>query len=230
MSQLVNGVSQSSVTPELIDINTPFTMYCNCSVTYHGRGISTLQTGNYLIIHKLDGAFMIHGPTHAPPLNYQKHGARLYRRPTGGVLISRSKRETVTVQIYRIAWLQKLELWSDRRIEITRTERELVDKLHTNLLQYIPNITFREIKREAMTTAGPIDLLAVGSDDTYHVFEAKRATISVNSVAQVKKYILALSEAGHNCIGYVVAPNISTKALKYAEKYDIGYIQISHDI
>lgn len=223
-------VSQPPVTPELISINTPFVLFCNCSVTYHGRGISTLQTGNYLIIHKSDGAFLVHGSTLAPPLNYQKQGAKLYRQPSGGVLISQSKHETVNVQINYIYWMHPMRLWSDRKIEITRTEKEIVSKLHAKLSQYIPSVEFRETRREAMTTAGPADLLAVDATGTYHVFEAKRAVISINAVHQLYKYLLALRADNCKCVGYVVAPTIGPKALEYAAKYDIKYLRVAHDI
>jgi RecB family endonuclease NucS len=54
-----------------------FVIYAECDIIYNGRGYSTLERGNYLIIYKDDASLSIHGSTKVLPRNYQSEGTKL---------------------------------------------------------------------------------------------------------------------------------------------------------
>ena len=103
-----------------IRVEQPFVLYALCTVEYDGRAKSTLELGNYLIIHKSDGTLLIQGGTLCTPRNYQPPKAIM--KKVGNQLISTCKGETITIDIERISLYEELKDWSSKKIEISKTD------------------------------------------------------------------------------------------------------------
>ncbi len=179
-------------------------MYASCAVTYEGRAKSTLQEGNYLIIHKTDGTLLINGGSLLKPLNFQPPGAILIVK--GNTLISQRKDETITIDINTIYNYYELNMWSDFKIDITGTEKDMVDRFISNIKEYNIDIS-KGLYREYRTPVGPIDILAIG--DIYTVIEVKRRTAGVVAYTQLKRYCDYLGQVGKPVQGCMVSPKIS---------------------
>lgn len=210
----------------MIDVNSEFALFANCEVIYDGRAYSTLELGNYLIIHKQDGSIQIHASSKIPPRNYQGPGTILECK--GNILTATNKKEIITIVIHSIISIQKLSYWSNSEIEITRTEAELADKLFYNWCDYIDG-EFELIQREFLTKHGSIDLLGVDRDLVRHVVEVKRRKCSIKDCTQLKRYLEVFEDDGLQTCGYLASPEIGAKAVEYLEKHGCYWIQVEFD-
>lgn len=210
----------------MINISKPFILYANCSIVYDGRAYSTLAGGHYLIIYKSDGSLLIHGKNLCKPLNYQPAGSKLTLE--GNIITSINKKEKIVINITEIINIQSIDNWSDTKIEIKRTEKELVDKLFNNWDEYIDG-EFAELIREYHTEHGPIDLLGIASNGVYHAVEVKRKKASISNGTQLKKYVDAIVDQGHSVIGYLASPEINDNVINYLNRHGFKWIKVEFD-
>lgn len=206
----------------MIDPKSPFVLYADCVVTYSGRAESTLDRGLYLIIHKSDGTLLIHSSTKNPPRNYQGPGAKLEYH--ADKLISKRKSEIIKITLYNIISYMPLSNWSDTSVSISKTEKDLVQKLFNNWFDYF-DVDLEIIYTEYESGLGPIDLLGIDSNNVYHVVEAKRTTAVLSHCSQLQRYLESLHGL-HITMGYIASPKISKNALKYLEKHGYKWLEI----
>lgn len=209
-----------------IRVEQSFILYAHCSVEYNGRAKSTLIPGNYLITHKNDGTLRIDGGSLCTPLNYQPPGAILYKQPSG--LISKRKKETIIINLEKIYHYQELQDWSTNKIDITKTEANLRDKLAADIHKII-NANFIEVFKEFKTPFGVIDILAIDNQGIYHVVEVKRARSTLSTCSQVSRYCQYFNDIMMNVKGYIASPEISKNALKYANQHSQTYLKVDHE-
>jgi len=208
-----------------IRVEQSFVLYAYCSVQYDGRAKSYLDPGNYLITHKNDGTLRIDGGALCTPLNYQPPGAILYKK--GNRLISKRKCETIIIEIFNMHHYQELKDWSFNKIEITKTEAELRDRLYDNIEQVL-NIKVKEIFKEFKTPVGLIDILVIDEHDTYHVIEVKRGKSNLATCSQLERYTYYFISIMKNVQDYIASPDISTNALNFANENFQNYLKAEH--
>jgi RecB family endonuclease NucS len=210
-----------------IDTSVPFCLFADCTVLYDGRASSTLERGRYLIVKKTDGSYLIHGSDKCPPRNYQGPNSKL--TIDGDRLICTNRKEVIIVTVYDIINYHELINWSSAKIKISKTEKELVDKIQNNWASYFPDKTHLELHREFKTAVGDIDLLGV-SINCYLAIEAKRKKITLKDCTQLRRYIEHLQEGMPGTIdGWLAAPSIGKKALQYLKKHNLHWLQIDFD-
>ena len=202
--------------------NTPFILYSDCKVEYDGRAYSKLPDGKYLIIYKQDGSLQIHGANKITPRNYQ--GAKSTLQYNDDLLISTNKKEMITIKINSIIHLAELKDWSLQEIQISKTEKDLVDKLCMNIDKYLDKHV-KDVTLEYKTNHGPVDIVAIDGQNIKNVIEVKRRKATIKDGTQLRKYL----ECIENSNGYVAAPDISDKALKYLEQHKCRFIKVTFD-
>ena len=117
------------------------------------------------------------------------------------------------------------ENWSNHKIKICRTEKDLVDKICNNWQVYFQDQA--TITREYPTDLGPIDILGQ-TDDLCRVIEVKRKRATIKDVSQLKRYVEAITKSGipKDIIGYLAAPDIGDKAKQYLENSGLYYLRV----
>ena len=196
-------------------------MYAKCSITYRGRAESTLELGNYFILHKRDGTLLIHGGLLSKPLNYQPPGAELFVLPDK--IISKRKEERIEIDLKKVHFYKELPDWSEFPIKITKTEEELKQKFIRCAPDYFNNI--RTIEDEAPIPLGKIDVLIITEDNTYHVIEIKRKKANISACSQLLRYVDYFRLAEFKSIGYLVAPAVSKTVPDYLMKNNLQFIK-----
>lgn len=209
----------------MIDPSTPFILYAECSIIYDGRAYSTLELGNYLLLYKSDGSFLVHGADLCKPRNYQQAGSIL--NVDGNQIISNNKKEKIIIDINNIISYTPLHDWSYSKIEITKTEKELVNKLINNWHDYFDD-DFYIIQQEFKTEHGPIDLVGITEDEKYYVIEVKRKKATISNITQLKRYVDILSKK-NKVFGYLASPEISDNALKFLKDSGFNWIEVGFD-
>ncbi len=201
-------------------LTSPFVLYADCDVAYEGRASSTLNRGNYIIIRKADGSFLIHGSNKSTPINYQ--GPKSKMTLSDDVITVHRKKEIITVRVYDIKTIEILMDWSIGDLNISMTEKDLVHKFVTNPEEYLKWRPI-QVSQEYQTSMGPVDVMCLDALGGKSIIEFKRHKITLNHCIQLKKYIEAM---GSNVIGYVAAPDINVNALEYCHINNFTYIKI----
>lgn len=200
-----------------------------CSVTYTGRGETTLPKATRAILIKADGAISIHADTNGnKPLNYMGAGNQhsILRKRGKEVWIFENKKEAIHVQIFTIiSDTNHILEGAEPGLSRARTEKHLQAWLAEN-----PQI-FGEgsklIGREYPTGAGPVDLFIQKADGTYAAVEVKR-TAMLGAVDQASRYVEALNKAEEygQVEGIVAAITIKPNTKLLAESRNIECVTI----
>lgn len=212
----------------MIRIDRPFLLYGLLSVQYSGRAESTIGPVNLLLMSKKDGSFVIHAAKNIGPANYQ--GPKSQLTLNGNTLRCESaKGETIVVMIHKIKHYQELDDWTLASINLTKTEKELCDKVENNFTEILTNLRYGwsdiETHQQFPTRVGPVDVCAILDGVAYHIAEVKARKITMAAVHQLRRYM----ECFDNVVGYLAAPAISPKAEEYIKDYEIHYIQVDYD-
>jgi len=206
-------------------------LYLMCEVDYRGRASSKLALGDKLLITKPDGTLIIHGKTKREPINWQPPGSLLYCKVEDEELIVRSirrnPREEIIVRsphVYTFLAVfpteEKFRLWG--------SESEMIDKVFRN-----PELIekgFKPIKKEVRTPYGKIDLLGEDAEGNIVVLEFKRSVAQLSGVSQLKRYVDYMMHTNSNVRGILVAPDITSSALKLLKEYKLEFKKLSPKI
>jgi len=197
--------------------------YADCEIAYKGSALAYLQKGSYIILRKSDGSVSIQGGDLNQPRNYIRSTKIEVH---DDVIICSNKKEELKIKIYGLFWKQYMTSWGTGKVELYRTERQLVQKLIKNIDTWIPQSPERIITEEYRTACGPVDVgIEIGQD--LYLLEVKRRVATIKDCTQVMRYRDHVPHAQPRL--YLVAPNISDNGLKYAEQNNITYIQLEWD-
>jgi RecB family endonuclease NucS len=191
-----------------------------CSVTYTGRGDTTLQEAVRVIIVKADGAVSIHHDHGNKPLNYMGKG-NVFTEVEGEDALYwnfDTRKESLQVRITEIFSEVDMEVDVDNSVlERDGTEHQLQAWLADHPEALGEGFTF--VQREYPTGAGPVDLLVQDSNGTPVVVEVKRVAM-LGAVDQASRYISALQEfeGFEDATAIVAALDIRPNTQKLADK------------
>lgn len=205
---------------ELTMLDKPFVVYGTFSVQYSGRANSDLEKGQYLLIRKIDGAFLVLGSTLVTPRNYMGPGSTVSY--AGSILLVRNKKsECLTITVHKILNILEPEGWSKNRITLSKSERDLVNKIVADIDKYIPGNTLLTV--EYQTKFGSIDIY-VENPAGQNIIEVKRGRINLSACSQISRYL----ELFPGAQGYLMAPDIGQNALRWCEEHNVKYIKVNY--
>lgn len=204
----------------IVKPDKPFFLYFRGKVLYFGRAESTLQEGNYAVLHKGDGSLMIHGNRLVNPLNYQS--SKSIMTVDGNKIVSERKGEVIEIHVDSVIDYYEIHDWSSHKIDISKTENDLRDKIISNINSHFDNVL--EIHKEYQTPLGPIDLLVV--NEVYNVIEIKRKRASLNACTQLERYLGYFEKIGQPTIGYIFCPSMTDNALNYMDERGLKFVSV----
>ncbi len=203
-------------------------MYLNCRVLYEGRAKSVLEDGDRLLITKPDGSLLIHEREKREPVNWQPPGCTLIASLKDDVLyvrsIRRNPREEIVVVSPHVYVLLaaacgkgKFTLWGseDEMINIVLRNPKLIEN------------GFKPLSKEYPTPYGNIDLLGEDKNGNIVVVEFKRSVAQLSGVSQLKRYVDFMMKYHKNVRGILVAPGITSSALRLLREYGLEFKRLS---
>jgi len=201
----------------------------SCSVTYQGRGNTTLPRATRAILIKADGAISVHSDLGNKPLNYMGSGNTLTvtRKGKQQIWTFANKKEAIEVKIHKLISDTAFDLdGSEPGLERQNTEDHLQAWIAANPQSL--GTGWEVLAREYPTGAGPVDILARDSKGQIVAVEVKR-TAMLGSVDQVHRYVESLNRSGEhgNVRGLVAAIDVRPKTREQAEKRDISWIEVN---
>jgi len=141
-------------------------------------------------------------------------------------IISKRRRpkEVLLVLFSDIKLAASFELVDREELYLVGSERDLIDMIFEN-----PGLIedgFRPLEREKPTRYGTIDLYGVDRDGNGVVVEFKRGRAELAGVSQLERYVAELGGKGKKVRGILVAPNITSSALKLLKDLGLEYVRI----
>lgn len=204
---------------------------CRCTVRYSGRAESYLDTGDRIVMIKSDGALLIHQPTGNAPINYTKPGTTHSANVESGKLILKSnhshQKETITVTIDKIHFLNSHRLEDSQTIVVSGTEDDMSDMLYRNPAMIEDG--FKPVSQEEQTTYGFIDVLGVDKNGVLTVVECKRYCAELSAVTQLRRYVekIMVSKGITKVRGILAAPKITENAKTMLEDWGFEFKSIN---
>jgi len=200
----------------------------SCVVNYVGRAGSVLPEGERIVIIKPDGTLLVHRKEKREPVNWNPPGCEANVRlgKEGLQIISKRRRpkEVLLVLFSDIKLAASFELVDREELYLVGSERDLIDMIFEN-----PGLIedgFRPLEREKPTRYGTIDLYGVDRDGNGVVVEFKRGRAELAGVSQLERYVEELGGKGKKVRGILVAPNITSSALKLLKDLGLEYVRI----
>ncbi|NIQ04885.1 MAG: DUF91 domain-containing protein [Candidatus Korarchaeota archaeon] len=198
------------------------------SVEYGGRAKSKLKEGRYLLLSKPDGSLLIHGPEKREPINWQPPESSLHAQSRNHhlrvVSIRTTPRERLLVSISHAFVLLLVQL-EKGAFTLWESERQMVDSIYSKP-ELLEN-GFQPIRREALTPYGKIDLVGLDKEGVHVLCEFKRRKAEMSAVSQLRRYIQYYKEvskgAKSKVRGFIVAPDVSSSAMRLLRKYNLEF-------
>lgn len=201
----------------------------NLSAHYSGRGDTTLDPYDRIVIYKEDGSVSIHSEKGFKPLNYMTQTSSLHEEEIEGELVwtFHSKIEKLEIVFHEIYDEIDLSLGQNDPGHSTRngTEAQLQDWLSQHLSELDSTLSF--VAKEYQTGDGPVDLLAEGSNGALVAVEVKRVA-PINAIGQILRYRDALEEKhpGATIEYCIAAVEFKDKTRVLAAKRGVRIIEI----
>ena len=200
----------------------------SCIVNYAGRAGSVLPEGERIVILKPDGALLVHRKEKREPVNWNPPGCEANVRlcKEGLQITSRRRRpkEVLLVLFKDLKLAASFELVDREELYLVGSERDLIDLIFEN-----PSLIedgFRPLEREKPTRYGMIDIYGTDREGNGVVVELKRGRAELSGVSQLERYVKELGGKGKKVRGVLVAPNITSSALKLLKDLGLEYVRI----
>jgi len=192
----------------------------SCVVNYVGRAGSVLPEGERVVILKPDGTLLVHQRKKREPVNWNPPGCQASARlgEEGLQLISKRERpkEKLLVLFKSLELAASFELVDREELYLVGSERDLINVVFNEPSLIEPG--FKPLER---------DLYGVDRDGNGMAVEFKRGRAELAGVSQLKRYVEELSERfGKRVRGILVAPAITSSALKLLREAQLEYVQI----
>ncbi|MQY68450.1 MAG: DUF91 domain-containing protein [Hadesarchaea archaeon] len=201
----------------------------SCVVNYVGRAGSVLPEGERVVMLKPDGALLVHQKKKREPVNWNPPGCEASVRLSGKGLQLISKRERPKEQLLvlfkSLELAASFELVDREELHLVGSEQDLITMVFNEPSLIEPG--FKPLEREKSTKYGMIDLYGVDRDGNGVAVEFKRGRAELASASQLKRYVDELSKRlGKRVKGILVAPAITSSALKLLNEKQLEYVRI----
>lgn len=203
-----------------------------CTIDYHGRAESRLESGQRLVLLKPDGTLLVHTASKLKPVNWQPPGCEFNAGIEGDRAIltaTRAKpKETVRIELEEVLAVTALDLEDAESLDLAGTEDDLQAFLAQNPELVEPGFRFQS--RERASGRGPMDLYGEDARGRRVVVECKRRAAGVAEADQLRRYVER--ERGARKVevrGILLAPTVSERARRYLADLDLEYRELDWD-
>lgn len=197
-----------------------------CCIRYEGRLVTSLETGDRVILFKDDGSVVVNAVQGAKPINYMP----------GPTAVTEDGR---TIVVTRVATGESLiidveDVHADSRFELEDTAKLLREGREKDIQATIFGTPHAieagmvGLQRELFTEVGPVDLFCRDSDGRTCVVEIKRVRAVAAAVEQLNRYMdeVQKNTAHVPARGILVAPELAPQARVLLDKWGYDFIAL----
>ena len=201
-------------------------LVARCSIRYEGRLVTTLESGDRVILFKDDGSVVVNAVQGAKPINYMP----------GPTAVAEDGR---TIAITRTATGESLiidveDVHADTRYGLEDTAKLIREGREKDIQATIfatpeaIEIGMVGLQRELFTEVGPVDLFCRDADGRTCVIEIKRVRAVAAAVEQLNRYMdeVAKNPSHASARGIIVAPELAPQARVLLDKWGYDFIAL----
>jgi len=197
-----------------------------CSIRYEGRLVTTLESGDRVVLFKEDGAVVVNAVAGAKPINYMP-GPTVVTEDGRTITITRpASGETLVIDIEDVHADASHELADTAKLMREGREKDI----QATIFGTPEAIEFGMVglQRELFTEVGPVDLFCRDADARTCVVEIKRVRATAAAVEQLNRYMdeVEKNPAHAPARGILVAPEIAPQARVLLDKWGYDFIPL----
>lgn len=201
-------------------------LIAKCSVSYTGRASSEAKDSARLIILKRDGTVLVHESVGCDPLNWQPKSAVSVKPISESEVELRAvrnvPREELSVRIKGSVLVTVAEL-GEVGLVLHGKEEDIIEELAKTPSLVMKGATL--VAREVSTPFGRVDVMLKDGSGRLVVVEVKRSRADIEAVQQLQRYVEYYKRLGIEVYGVLVAPEVSSQALKYLGDRGLKYVK-----
>ncbi|MCB0880205.1 MAG: DUF91 domain-containing protein [Thermoleophilia bacterium] len=197
-----------------------------CSIRYEGRLVTTLESGDRVVLFKDDGSVVVHAVQGAKPINYMP-GPTAVEEQGRTIRIAQTKTgESLVIDVEDVHADSAWELEDTAKLVREGREKDIQATIFETPEAIEPGMV--GLQRELFTDVGPVDLFCRDSDGRTCVVEVKRVRAVAAAVEQLNRYMdeVEKNPAHAPARGILVAPELAPQARVLLEKWGYDFVAL----
>lgn len=197
-----------------------------CSIRYEGRLVTTLESGDRVVLFKEDGAVVVHSGQGAKPINYMP-GPTTVEESGRTLRIAQTKTgESLVIDVEDVHADTAWALEDSAKLVREGREKDIQARIFES--PDAIELGMVGLKRELFTDVGPVDLFCRDADGRTCVIEVKRVRAVAAAVEQLNRYMDEVQKnAAHKTArGILVAPELAPQARVLMDKWGYDFIAL----
>lgn len=197
-----------------------------CSIRYEGRLVTTLESGDRVVLFKDDGSVVVNAVQGAKPINYMP-GPTVVTEEGRTVVVSRpATGESLVIDVEDVHADTRYELSDEAKLVREGREKDIQATIFET--PEAIEVGMVGLTRELFTDVGPVDLFCRDSEGRTCVIEVKRVRAVAAAVEQLNRYMdeVQKNPAHSACRGILVAPELAPQARVLLEKWGYDFIAL----
>lgn len=197
-----------------------------CTIRYEGRVVTTLESGDRVVLFKDDGSVVVHAGAGAKPINYMP-GPTAVREDGRTISITRTATgEVLVVQVEDVHADTSYELVDEAKIVREGREKDIQATIFATPEAIEAGMV--GLQRELFTEVGPVDLFCRDAQGRTAVVEIKRVRATAAAVEQLTRYLEQVDRnpAHAPARGILVAPELAPQARVLLESRGYDFVAL----
>ncbi|MEO6866903.1 MAG: endonuclease NucS domain-containing protein [Gaiellales bacterium] len=197
-----------------------------CSIRYEGRLVTSLESGDRVILFKDDGSVVVHAVQGAKPINYMPGPTTVEENGRTLTITRTATGETLAIDVEDVHADSAWELEDSAKLVREGREKDI----QATIFQTPASIEDGMIglQREMFTEVGPVDIFCRDAEGRTCVIEIKRVRAVAAAVEQLTRYLAEVdrNDAHAPARGILVAPEIAPQARVLLEKRGYDFVPL----
>lgn len=197
-----------------------------CSIRYEGRLVTTLESGDRVVLFKADGSVVVHAVQGAKPINYMP-GPTVVTEEGRTILVSSPRSgESLVIDVEDVHADTAWPLEDSAKLVREGREKDIQATIFGTPHAIEEGMT--GLQRELFTEVGPVDLFCRDADGRTCVVEVKRVRAVAAAVEQLNRYMdeVEKNPAHAPARGILVAPELAPQARVLLEKWGYDFVPL----
>jgi RecB family endonuclease NucS len=197
-----------------------------CSIRYEGRLVTTLESGDRVVLFKDDGSVVVNAIVGAKPINYMP-GPTSVSEDGRTITITRTATgEALVIDVEDVHADSRYDLEDEAKLVREGREKDIQATIFATPHAIEDGLV--GLQRELFTEVGPVDLFCRDADGRTCVIEIKRVRAVAAAVEQLNRYMdeVHKNPAHSPARGILVAPELAPQARVLLEKWGYDFVAL----
>lgn len=197
-----------------------------CSIRYEGRLVTTLESGDRVVLFKDDGSVVVHAVQGAKPINYMPGPTSVTEDGRTLTITRTATGETLVIDVEEAHADSAWELEDSAKLVREGREKDIQATIFGTPHAIEEGLI--GLQRELFTDVGPVDLFCRDVDGRTCVVEIKRVRATAAAVEQLNRYMdeVQKNPAHTPARGILVAPELAPQARVLLEKWNYDFVAL----